>query len=136
MSQEVAKPEEKDEESELALRPFGLSFSFIAFAVAGVYYLVYPIFQDTGLYPLYAIGALSLVGSYGLMKMKRWGLWLGLALYPAQLVAPAFALMTTIEGPGLLSDYVAIAFIGSLVVLIFLASLSFLFILDKRKNFK
>ncbi len=135
MSQEVTKSKE-DSESALALRPFGLSFSFIAFAVAGAYYLVYPLFQDTGLYPLYVIGGLSLVGSLGLMSMKRWGLWLGLALYPAQIVAPTFALMSTIGGPRLLSDYIALAFIASLVALIFLATLSFLFILDKRKSFK
>ncbi len=135
MSQQVAKPEE-DSESTATFRPFSVSFSYIAYAVTGAYYLVYPLFQDPGLYPLYAIGALSLVGSLGLMKMKRWGLWLGLTVYPAQIVAPTFALMATIGGPDLLSDYVALAFIASLVVLIFLATLSFLFILDKRKSFK
>lgn len=135
MSQEVTKSKE-DAGSALTFRPFGLSFSLVAYAFAGAYYLVYPLFQDVGLYPLYVIGSLSLIGSWGLMTMKRWGLWLGLALYPAQIVAPTFALLSTLEGPGLLSDYVALAFVGSLVVLIFITTLSFLFILDKRKSFK
>lgn len=135
MSQKEGKP---DAESELAsaLRPVGVSFSFIVYALAGVYYLAYTLLQDTTLYPLYIIGGLSLIGSLGLMRMSRWGLWLGLLLYPAQVVAPSFALMATLGMPGLTTDYVAIGFIASLVVLLFLTTLSFLFILDKRKSFK
>ncbi len=135
MSQETEKQETESEQTSM-IRPVGLSFSFVAYAIAGIYYLVYPLLQDTGLYPLYIIGALSLVGSLGVMRMTRWGLWLGLIIYPAQIVAPTFALMTTLGGPGVTTDYTVIGFIASLVVLIFLTTLSFLFILDKRKEFK
>ncbi len=135
MSQESGKSE-SDSELSSVFRPIGISFSFIAYGIAGVYYLLYPLFQDIGLYPLYIIGTLSLIGSLGLMKMSRWGLWLGLILYPAQVIAPTFALLSTLGGPGLLTNYTDLAFVASLVALVFLTTLSFLLILDKRKSFK
>ncbi len=118
------------------LRPWGVSFSFAANAILGVYYLVYPLLRDVTLYPIFALGTLSLLASYGLFRMTKWGVWLGAALYPAQIVAPVFAFLATVEGPGLESDIVIIIFAASLVVLMFLSTLSFLFILDKRKSFK
>ena len=133
-----AEKDKIDVESELGpeFRPIGVSFSVLAFATVGVYYLVYPVVQDPALIPLYIIGGLSLVASLGLMRMARWGLWLGLLMYPPQIIAPALALATTLETPGFTTYYVAIIFAASLVALIFISTLSFLFILDKRKSFK
>jgi len=113
-----------------------VSFSFAANAILGVYFLVYPLLRDVTLYPLFALGTLSLLASYGFFRMTRWSIWLGAVLYPAQIIAPAFAFLTTVEGPGLEFDFTIIAFAASLVVLMFLSTLSFLFILDKRKSFK
>jgi len=135
MSQTASKSDMGSEAAAL-IRPWGVSFSFAASAIAGVYYLVYPLLRDVSLYPLYSLGVLSLLASYGLFKMNRWGGWLGAVLYPAQIVAPAFAFLATVEGPGLGSDYAVILFAASLVLLMFLATLSFLFVLDKRKDFK
>ena len=119
------------------IRPVGLSFSSFFYAASGLYYLIYPIvIQDTKLYPLYIIGALSIVGSVGIMRVTRWGLWVGLALFPLQIVAPAFALMTTLQYPGVASSSIAIAYIVSLVILMFFASLTFLLVLDKKRSFK
>ena len=118
------------------LRPWGVSFSFAANTVMGVYYLTYPLLRDTGLYPLYTLGILSLAAAYGLFRLHKWGIWLGTALFPAQIVAPVFTFLATIEGPSFGSDYEVIIFAASLVVLMFLATLSFLFTLDKRKSAK
>ena len=119
------------------IRPVGLSFSSFFYAASGLYYLIYPIvIQDTTLYPLYIIGAVSIVGSVGIMRVTRWGLWVGLALFPLQIVAPAFALMTTLQYPGVASSSIALAYIVSLVILMFFASLTFLLVLDKRRSFK
>ena len=120
----------------IGLRPIGLTLSSIFFGIAGIYYLAYPLLQDPEIWQLYILGAASLIGSYGVMKMSRWGLWLGLLLFPAQIIAPTFALQVAMQLPGLTQNVQAIAFIASLGVLIFLASLSFLFVLDKRKSFK
>lgn len=135
MSKKDAKPGAETEMG--GLRPVGLTFSSVFFGIAGIYYLIYPLLQDPTIVPLYVLGAASLIGSYGVMKMSRWGLWLGLLLSPALIIAPAFALqVVAMQGPGLPQNLEAIAFIASLGVLIFLGILSFLFVLDKRKSFK
>lgn len=102
----------------------------------GTYYLIYPLLvQDVTLIPLYVIGALSLVGSFGVFKMSRWGLWVGLAVFPAQVIAPSLYLQVVLKSPGLATNYIVIASAASLVLL-FLSVLSFLTILDKRRSFK
>ena len=138
MSKQDTKSEPKSEtEPSSTLRPIGLSISSFFYAAAGIYYLAYPIAaSDAGIWPLYVIGALSLIGSVGVLKMTRWGLWLGLGMFLPQLAAPAFALMTTLMYPGIAQQPIAIAFVVSLGVLMFFASLTFLLILDKRRSFK
>jgi hypothetical protein len=138
MPKQEAKQESKNDAiSAGTVRPVGLSFSSFFYAASGAYYLIYPlVIQDTTLYPLYTIGALSIIGSLGIMRVTRWGLWVGLALFPLQIVAPAFALMTALQYPGIASSSIALAYIVSLVVLMFFASLTFLLVLDKRKSFK
>lgn len=134
MSEKAVKPGVETEMG--GLRPVGLTLASIFFGIAGVYYLAYPLLQDPAIVPLYVLGAVSLIGSYGLMKMSRWGLWLGLLLSPAQIIAPLFTLQVAMGLLSLAQTIEIIAFTASLVVLIFLGSLSFLFVLDKRKSFK
>jgi len=138
MPKQEAKQESKAEAiSGGVVRPIGLSFSSYFYAASGLYYLIYPlVVQDTTLYPLYIIGTLSIVGSAGIMRVTKWGLWVGLALFPLQIVAPAFAIMTALQYPGVASSATALAYIVSLVILMFFASLTFLLVLDKRKTFK
>jgi len=138
MPKQEAKQESKEEAVSAGLvRPVGLSFSSFFYAISGLYYLIYPlVVQDTTLYPLYVIGALSIVGSVGIMRVTRWGLWVGLALFPLQIVAPSFALMTALQYPGVSSSSTALVYIVSLVILMFFASLTFLLVLDKRRSFK
>jgi hypothetical protein len=134
MSKQETKPESV---ATTDLRPIGLSISAFFYAAAGVYYLVYPLLvSDPTIWPLYVIGGLSLLGSFGVFKMTRWGLWLGLALFLPQVVAPVFAVMATWSSPGLFQQPLSIAFVASLFVLMFFASLTFLLILDKRRTFK
>ncbi len=135
--QEVKQESKAEAISQGIVRPVGLSFSSFFYAASGLYYLIYPlVVQDTALYQLYIIGALSIMGSVGIMRVARWGLWLGLALFPLQIVAPAFALMAALQYPGVASSGTALAYIVSLAILMFFASLTFLLVLDKRKSFK
>jgi hypothetical protein len=140
MSEKTAKTDagkpDASSEASATFRPWGVSFSLVSYTILGVYYLVYPILRDTTLYPLYALGVLSLLASFGFFKLKKWAPWLGAALFPAQIIAPTFAFLAAVEGPGLGSDFIVLAFAVSLVVLIFLSTLSFLFIMDKRRSFK
>lgn len=139
MSKQDAKIESKtDTPSGSKARPIGLSISSLFYAVSGIYYLAYPIAaSDTGIFPLYVLGALSLLGSFGVLKMTRWGLWLGLGLFGPQLVVATFTLLAVLSYPsGILTQPLSLAFVASLGVLIFFASLTFLLILDKRRSFK
>src|SRR3989442_1967391 len=101
MPKQEVKQDSKDEAiSAGVVRPVGLSFSSFFYAASGLYYLIYPfVVQDTSLYQLYIIGALSIVGSVGIMRVTRWCLWAGLALFPLQIVAPGFALMAALQYP-------------------------------------
>src|SRR2546425_3199220 len=137
MSKQTPKQEAKEETAEAAsFRPFGLSIASFFYALSGIYYLAFPIVaQDTGAWHLYVIGAVSLLGSFGVFRMTRWGLWLGLLLFPLQIVAPSSTLLTVISYPGIWQQPIAIAFVASLFVLMFFASLTFLLVLDKRRSF-
>ncbi len=134
MSKKDAKPETTPTTT---MRPVGLSFSSFFYAAAGAYYLLFPLAaQDPTVIPLYVLGAISVLGSFGVLKMTRWGLWLGLLLFPPQVIAPTFALLTALSYPGLAQQPIAVAFVASLIILMFFASLTFLLILDKKRTFK
>jgi len=137
MSKQTPKQEAKEDMAEEAsFRPVGLSISSFFYLLSGIYYLAFPIVAaDPSVWPLYAIGGASLLGSFGLFKMARWGLWLGLLLFPLQIAAPAFTLLTVVSYPGVWQQPIAIAFVASLFVLMFFASLTFLLVLDKRRSF-
>ena len=137
MSKQTPKQEENEEAAVASsFRPVGLSIASFFYALSGVYYLAFPIVaQDTGAWHLYVIGGASLLGAYGVFTMTRWGLWLGLLLFPLQIVAPASTLLTVLSYPGVWQQPIAIAFVASLFVLIFFASLTFLLVLDKRRSF-
>ena len=138
MSKQESKGEAKSDETVVSsLRPVGLSISSFFYAVSGLYYLSFPIVvSDPTVWPLYVLGALSLLGSFGLLKMSRWGLWLGLGLFLPQVIVAASALQTAFQYPGLSQSLIGIVFVVSLVILIIFASLTFLLILDKRRSFK
>ena len=134
MSKQETKPETITTEG---LRPIGLSIASFFYAASGVYYLSFPIVSDDpGMILLYVIGALSLLASFGVFKMTRWGLWLGLGMFPPQLIAALSTFLTVWGYPGWLQQPITIAFVGSLLVLMFFATLAFLLILDKRRTFK
>src|SRR5207244_7625256 len=137
MSKQTPKQEAKEETADAAsFRPVGLSISSFFYALSGIYYFAFPIVaQDTGAWHLYVIGAACLLGSFGVFRMARWGLWLGLLLFPLQIVAPASTLLTVVSYPGLWQQPIAIAFVASWFVLMFFASLTFLLVLDKRRSF-
>jgi len=134
MSKQETKPDTKATE---ALRPLGLSISAFFYAASGAYYLVYPIAaSNPSIWPLYVIGAFSLLGSLGVLKMTRWGLWLGLGLFIPQVIVPVYAINFVLPYASLTQQPIYVAFIASLAVLTFFASLTFLLILDKRRTFK
>jgi uncharacterized membrane protein (DUF2068 family) len=117
-------------------RPVGLSFASLFYAAAGIYYLAYPLaVQDYTLWYLFALGVVSLIASYGIYRLLRWGLWLGVLLYPPHLVVPASYLVSAISYSGVFQQPIAIALLVSLILLMLFATLAFLSLLDKRHSF-
>lgn len=138
LSKQGAKQEAKTETSSKTVsRSIGLSFSAFFYAASGLYYLIYPfVVQDTSMWFLYLLGAGSIVGAIGIIRMTRWGLWFGLGLFPFQVAATAYALMAAFNIPGVTTTTSALIFIVSLAILLFFACLTFLLVLDKRRTFK
>lgn len=138
MSKQESKQETKPQVSlGEDIRPIGLSISSFFYAASGIYYLAIPIIlSDPTAWFLYVIGGLSLIGAFGVFKMTRWGLWLGLALFGPQAIVPGYVLLNQLTAPGTFGQAVSIAFVASLFVFLFFAALTFLLILDKRRSFK
>ncbi|HZD13514.1 MAG TPA: hypothetical protein VE177_08370 [Candidatus Binatus sp.] len=138
----LSKPEAKASESELELespkRTAGMSFASIFYIISGVYYVVIqPVLtQDLSAIHLYAIGILSILAGFLLLRVNKWGFWLGLLLFPVQIVTSAFGFEAEFVVAGGLTSPLDILFLASLIVLIFFASVTFLVLLDQRKNFE
>ncbi|HZY95277.1 MAG TPA: hypothetical protein VFE98_10565 [Candidatus Bathyarchaeia archaeon] len=129
--------ETKQEASTVPLaRPVGVTFASVFYAASGIYYLAFPIaVQDLSLLHVFLLGAFSITASYGLFRMGRLGLWLGVLLFPPHIVMPLFTLFPTLSNPGVLQQPLTIAFVTSLIVLVLFASLAILALLDKRRSF-
>lgn len=136
MSEKTVKAEAPAETG--GLRPVGLTFASVFFIAAGLYYLLFPFLvgDSTVMLLVAPLGGLSLLGGLGVMLMNRWGLWLGLLSFPLQTIANAMALQVILQSSGLNQNLEAIAFAVLAIALLFLGTLSFLFVVDKRKSFK
>lgn len=137
----MSKPEAKSKqtpeaETEALKRTAGIAFASIFYIVSGVYYLAFPILtQDLTQVHLLTIGILSIVAGYLLMKVSKWGLRLVLLLFPVHIVTPAFGFQAEFNVAGALTSPLDLIFLSSLIVLIFFASVTFLVLLDQRRNF-
>ena len=136
-SELLPRQETEQETSTIAaVRPVGVAFASLFYSAAGVYYVAIPIaIQDLSQLHLFLLGVFSLVAGYGLFRMARLGLWLGMFLFPLHIVTPLLALFATLSNPGVLQQPLAIAFVASLILLGFFDSLAFLVLLDKRRSF-
>ncbi len=129
--------ETEQETSTVAVaRPVGVTFASVFYTASGIYYLAFPVVvQDLSLIHVFLLGVFSIATSYGLFRMARLGLWLGVLLFPPHTVMPLSTLLPTLSNPSVLQQPLTIAFVSSLIVLVFFASLAFLALLDKRRSF-
>jgi len=135
----LTKSEEKrdaEAETETLTRTAGVSYSSLYYFASGIYYLAVPIaWQWFTVVHIFATGILSIIAGLLLLSMRKSGLWLGLLLFPVQLVIAATGFMTEFNIAGALQDAVSVAFLASVVVLMFFSCVTFLVLLDQRKNF-
>jgi hypothetical protein len=133
---ETATKQAAAAEMEQLKRTTGMAFAAVFYFASGLYYLAFPIVtQDLTQVHLLAIGVISIIAGYLLLKPQKWGLWLGLLLFPVQIVTPAFGFQAEFNVAGALTSPLDAIFLASLVVLIFFASVTFLVLLDQRRNF-
>ncbi len=136
MKPEAKPKQEAQAEAESLSRTAGVSYSAIFYLVAGVYYLGVPIaMQDYASIHLFASGIISLIAGVLLFRMSKWGLWLGLLLFPVQLVLSATGFMTEFNTAGALQDATTVGFLASLAILMFFSCVTLLVLLDQRRNF-
>ena len=133
---ETTSKQTPEVETEQLKRTIGMAFAAIFYFVAGIYYLAFPILtQDLTQVHLLAIGIVSIIAGYFLLKPHKLGLWLGLLLFPAHIVTPAYGFQVEFNVAGALTSPLDVIFLSSLIVLIFFASVTFLVLLDQRRNF-
>ena len=136
MKPEVKGKQEAEVETEALTRTVGVSYAALFYFASGIYYLAVPIaMQDYTLFHLFATGILSIIAGVLLLRMSKWGLWLGLLLFPVQLVLASAGFASEFMLAGALQSAVSVAFLASLGVLIFFGCVTFLVLLDQRKNF-
>jgi hypothetical protein len=133
---ETATKQAAEAEIEQLKRTTGMAFAAIFYFASGLYYLAFPIVsQDLTQVHLLAIGVISIIAGYLLLKPQKWGLWLGLLLFPGHIVTPAYGFQVEFNIAGALTSPLDVIFLASLIVLIFFASVTFLVLLDQRRNF-
>jgi uncharacterized membrane protein (DUF2068 family) len=123
--------------SRLGIKRFDGLLLCIFYAVVGIMQLVVLVYSASTLIPPHigALGVLSLIAAYGLLRTKKWSVWLVIALFFPQLVFAAVSLNTNIilfssaSTSALLIDTALAAFIV-------LSLVGFLYVSVKRKTFE
>ena len=114
----------------------GLRVASIFYILLGIYTLAFPVAFDPSAYPFYIIGVLSIIAGAGAMFVKKWGLWIGVLLFPVMLVLSIVTLYYSASVVGFYPDWQTILFHLSLIGYLVLAVLAFLLIVDKKREFK
>lgn len=116
--------------------PIGLRVAAILYMVLGIYAFVFPLLYDVSLLFLYIVGGLSILCGIGAMLLKKWGLWVSVALFPVMLTLSIVTLYYSVISLGFYPDWERALFNISLVIYLVLSVLGFLLVVDKRRDLK
>lgn len=106
----------------------------IFYLVVGILQIsILPIF-DVRMLWIGGLAILSLIAAYGLLRARRWSVWLVVMLFFPQLVFGAYTLEENISLYGFSGLDVMLLNI-SMVVFIILSAISFIYVTAKRKTF-
>ncbi len=114
---------------------FGILFPATFYLLVGLYMMIFPILYDVSLFALLLLSVICMVTGVGLLLLKRWSLWLGLALSPYIVVAAWVALSYSRNFVGFFPNIKTGAFHISLILWIVLTPISIILLMDKRKKF-
>ena len=116
--------------------PTGLRVAAIFYIILGIYMLAFPVLYDPSLYPLYIIGILSILSGVGILLLKKWALWISVALFPVMLMLSIVTLYYSVSVVGFYPDWESTVFHISLIAYLILTIIAFLLVVDRRREFK
>lgn len=110
----------------------------VFYAAVGVLQLVILALSSATLIPphLGALAILSLIAAYGLLRARKWSVWLVIVLFFPQLVFGAVSLYSTIALYALAPEISMLLLNITLAIFIVLSVVSFVYVAAKRKTFQ
>jgi len=108
----------------------------VFYAVVGALQLVVLALLDVRMVWIGALAVLSLIAAYGLLKARKWSVWLVIMLFFPQLVFGAVSLYYNILLYALLPELSLLLLNIGLAVFIVLSFVSFVYVAAKRKTFQ
>jgi len=113
-----------------------LSLAVAFYVVAGLYLLVLTWGTNADLWVLSVLSIASVLAGAGLFMLRRWSVWLAIAVCPLLVVVAASTLSTSVRLPVENADAVALLFNVSMGVLILMSFVSVIIVLDNRSRFE
>jgi len=108
----------------------------VFYAVVGALQLVVLAFSDFKMVSVGALAVLSLIAAYGLVRARKWSVWLVLMLFFPQVVFGAASLYASVALYALFPDMSLLLLNIALAVFIVLSFASFVYVAAKRKTFQ
>ena len=114
----------------------GILFPAIFYLLVGIYMIMFPILFDILLFAIIILSSFCIITGIGLFLLKRWSLWLALALSPYIIVSAWITLSCSRNLVGFIPNVQTGVFHTTLILWIILAPISILFLIGKRKAFR
>lgn len=118
------------------MRPFASWFASIYFIVVALYSFAFVLLYDPYCLPLYAQAGLAVASAIGVFMLKRWSIWISAVSIPLILVIELSALNFSVSVAGFNPNWNLLILHVSYLVVAFLAVLTCLLLIDKRREFK
>jgi len=110
----------------------------VFYAVVGVLQIAILVLSSSSRMPPHvgALAVLSLIAAYGLLRVKKWSVWLIIILFFPQIAFGASSLYATIILYALIPDVALLLANVALALFLILSFLSFVYVAAKRKTFQ
>ncbi len=110
----------------------------VFYAVVGLLQIAILVLSSSSIIPPHvgALAILSLIAAYGLLRAKKWSVWLVIVLFFPQIVFGAFSLYATMILYALIPDVALLLANVALAFFMILSFLSFVYVAAKRKTFQ
>ncbi len=108
----------------------------VFYAIVGAFQIVALALLDVRMVWIGALAVLNLIAAYGLLRARRWSVWLVITLFFPQLVFGTMSLYASILLYALVPELSLLLLNIALAVFIVLSFTSFVYVAAKRKTFQ